>query len=179
VTGPAKAGFARRLLEGNFVPPNSTLIRRSAVEKAGRFDTTLKGVDDFDFWYRIVRVSPATVYDKPLATWQYLNAQSISADDTLMVRDELRFYDKIVKEDDWEPWEKYLAVKGVARNQKLLGNRLLLAGKYGEAAAEYAQAGLGGMSRLSRIAGPLLRLAYLQKRRRSPQFQPLQLSFEA
>jgi glycosyltransferase involved in cell wall biosynthesis len=44
IEGNVRQGFTRRLLEGNFVPPNSTLIRRSLFELVGNFDTTLRGV---------------------------------------------------------------------------------------------------------------------------------------
>lgn len=95
VQGDPVKGFAKRLLQGNFVPPNSTLMKRHVFDTVGVFDTNLKGVDDFDLWYRIARVFHSGIVNEPLATWRYLNEQSISADDTKMIADEQKFYEKI------------------------------------------------------------------------------------
>jgi glycosyltransferase involved in cell wall biosynthesis len=37
--------------------PGQTLIRRSALEQAGGFDTNIWGVDDWDLWLRLARVT--------------------------------------------------------------------------------------------------------------------------
>ena len=176
ITGNAKAGFSRRLLAGNFVPPNSTLIRQSVFNEVGLFDTALKGADDFDMWYRITRRFPATVYAKPTATWRYMNSASISANDAMMIEDEKSFYQKIVEGGEWTAEEKEEAARGVMRNAKRLANRYLLKKEYHTAEAMYAQAGMPKMALAVRVAPAPVRLAYAWKNRR-PKFMPLNLDF--
>lgn len=178
VSGPVQAGFARRLLQGNFVPPNSTLMYRKAVVDLGGFDTTLKGVDDFDLWYRLARAYPCGVLNEVLATWRYRNAGSISADDTKMLQDEQRFYEKVAA-GATEEWERALAEQGVQRTTFRQANQALKAGQYKEAATLYRKAGAPWYAAQASYLGPAFRLAYLLKRRLGDrrQFTPLHLDF--
>lgn len=41
------------LIQQNRIAINSPLIRRSIIDKVGQFDSTLKWVEDWDFWIRI------------------------------------------------------------------------------------------------------------------------------
>ena len=181
ISGNPKKYFGKRLLQGNFVPPNSTLIRRAVFEKVGFFDTKLRGADDFDMWYRIVRAFPSTVYNQPLATWRYLNNQSISSNEELMMQDEMAFYQKILDQPEWSQAEKVLAERGVQRNQRFLANRILLRKKYAEASRLYQEAGLTKIAQAVRLAGPLVYLAYSLKTQRNAdkKFRPLELTFTA
>ena len=179
VTGNPRKNFARRLLQDNFVPPNSTLIRRSALEKVGGFDTALRGVDDFDLWYRLARVVPSTVLDKPLCTWSYRNGSSISADTSLMLRDEIAFYEKIAALPDATAEERQVAQERIIRDRRRLANRLLLGRSYREAAQAYAQAGSHRLAAATRLAAPLLRALYKAKLRSRSEFQPIALDFGA
>ena len=176
VAGDPKKGFRKRLLEGNFVPPNSTLVRKEVFDQVGLFDTNLKGADDFDMWYRIARVIPSTVHNKPLATWRYLSGSSISANDQLMLADEKAFYQKIMDGAEFAPEEKEEAKRGVERNQKRLANRLLVQGKYKEAAKFYGEARQPKLQMAAQWLPWGLRLAY-QWKNRKPAFHPLNLDF--
>jgi glycosyltransferase involved in cell wall biosynthesis len=188
VSGEVTKGFAKRLLQGNFVPPNSTLIKRHVFGTVGVFDTNLKGVDDFDLWYRIARVFPSGIVNESLATWRYLNTQSISADDRKMITDERLFYEKIVTTERafpgadprsiWQQWEKEEAVHGVNRATVRLANRLLLDGNYQAAREEYLKAGATKYAALTKL-GSLFRMAYKLKRNlgNSRTFKPLNLMF--
>lgn len=177
VSGDPKAGFARRLLEDNFVPPNSTLIRRSVFQVVKGFDTSLKGVDDYDLWYRIVRQFPAAVLNKPLATWRYLNEGSISANQALMIQDETAFYEKVKALPEAAEWEQRIAGERIIRNKGRLANQQLVHKKYEEAVRLYAESGNTAMKTwVSRVPG-LVRLAYLARRRVRPQFSPIELVF--
>jgi teichuronic acid biosynthesis glycosyltransferase TuaG len=189
ISGNSTKGFARRLLKGNFVPPNSTLIRRSVFELVGNFDTKLKGVDDFDMWYRIARIFPAGVLEDSLASWTYKNASSISADDEKMITDERVFYDKILTTERafpgndprgvWKKWEKETAQEGVNRATIQLANRLLLKKLYKDAATEYAKGGAGKYAKAAKVAGPFFRTAYKAKRALGARsaFKPIDLNF--
>lgn len=182
IEGDPKRYFAKRLLKGNFVPPNSTLIRRRVFERVSEFDTGLKGSDDFDLWYRIARQFPCTIYPKPLATWRYLNEKSISANDILMLKDEANFYRKILEQEGsdgvrWQETERQEAERGLVRNLKYLGNRYLIQGDYLEAGRYYQQAGISKMVWGVKLAPWLVRFAYQQKKRKASKFRPLELNF--
>lgn len=176
VEGLGKKGFAERLLQGNFVPPASTLMKREVFAKVGTFDTALKGADDYDMWYRIVREFPAAVLNKPLASWRYLNEASISSDDTFMIKDELAFYQKVL--DYGKEAEKVAAEAGITRDKKLLANRRLLHGHTQEARQLYEEAGTAWILPYLRVAPWGVRAAYgLKRKLKKNQFQPLDLSF--
>jgi|GEM_PF-6288414 len=182
VSGDVRKNFAKRLLAGNFVPPNSTLIRREMFQRVGMFDTTLKGVDDYDMWYRIARVSEADVISQPLATWRYENSQSISANDTLMIEDEAKFYTKII-DGKGEDWEIALAKKGLNRCQQRLAHRALARGEAQRAQELYEKAGALRLASLVKRAPLAARMGYHAKRYvdrlRQRDFQPLVLDFNA
>ena len=129
IKGDPKSGFAKRLLWDNFVPPNSTLIRRSVFETVQGFDANLKGVDDFDLWYRIARDFKATICEIPLATWRYNNESSISFDQSLMIEDESRFYKKILALPDATNLEKEVCKERISMNQVRLANQKLAVGQ--------------------------------------------------
>lgn len=177
VRGDPKTGFAHRLLRDNFVPPNSTLIRRHVFGRVGDFDTTLRGVDDFDLWYRIARVFPATILNKPLCTWSYRNGGSISANQALMLRDEIAMYGKLAGLPDAVAEERTVATERIRRDRRRLANRLLLEGSYRQAATTYREAGISGLGAAVVAAGPLLRTIYWVKRTGRAQFAPLDLDF--
>ena len=177
VTGNPKSGFRRRLLEDNFVPPNSTLVRRRVFERVGTFDTSLKGVDDYDLWYRIAREVPCSVLTKPLCTWRYQNSSSISADQSLMLEDELVFYQKLLALPDVTEEEREVGMEHSKRNRRRLGNQALQAGAYQQAAAAYREADASLLVALTLAAGPLLKAGYAAKRRTVPQFSPINLDF--
>jgi glycosyltransferase involved in cell wall biosynthesis len=188
VDGEVQPGFAKRLLKGNFVPPNSTLIKRSVFDTVGVFDTNLRGADDYDMWYRITRIFPASIINEPLATWRYHNAESISANDTFMIEDELHFYEKITEQEfafagtaplaRWQPWEKQLAEEGKKRCLLRLGHRHLLNRDSKKAHEHYQAAGSQKLAYMSRYFPQVGRTLYSLKRSRGKQvFRPLELHF--
>ena len=178
ITGDPKKGFLGRLLQSNFVPPNSTLIRRSVFETVGVFDTSLKGVDDYDMWYRIVRAFPASILPEPLATWRYANTSSISSNEIAMLLDEIRFYEKITSNTiKSEEWEKQSALQGIKRDHWLIGHRLLANGNYTEAYRHYSLADKQAWADRVMQLPWAVRGLYAIKRAVTPAFSPLNLDF--
>lgn len=56
----------RQLLLGNFIASGSNaMLRRQAIESAGEFDPTLKSIEDWDYWLRVVRHWSFVVIPKP------------------------------------------------------------------------------------------------------------------
>jgi glycosyltransferase involved in cell wall biosynthesis len=184
VGGEVRQNFAHRLLKGNFVPPNSTLIRRQVLDKVKEFDTNLKAADDFDFWYRIARQFPCDVYPEPLATWRYQNQESISANQLLMLQDEQQFYQKILQTPEadglkWSESEKNEAQIGFNRNLKRIANQYLLKSDYQTARDIYEQIGYKPVASAVNLAGPFIKNAYRLKRKIKNKkiFSPLDLQF--
>ncbi len=56
-----------RLLRGNVIGPQTTLIRRTAFEAAGGFDARLRNNEDWDFFIRLSEQGPIGFLDEPLA----------------------------------------------------------------------------------------------------------------
>lgn len=55
-----------QMLYDNLVPCPSILMRRSCFEAAGKFDTELKALEDYDFALKLARVSKAVFLDEIL-----------------------------------------------------------------------------------------------------------------
>lgn len=169
--------FVPRLLWRNFVPPNSTMTRRSIFDKVGNFDTTIKGVDDYDMWYRLSRASVPAIINQPLASWRYKNSKSMSADDLMMIENEVKFHQKIVEADWSEAWEKAMSKRCLLRSWKYIANRKLLVGAYSSTIQYYQKAGLLKMARLVQYLGPLVRGLYLIKYKLTNKIKPFTLNF--
>lgn len=81
--GQAVAGerFRERILMGGFFPVHAAIVRRSALENVGRFDTALTSVEDWDMWLRVSAQYPVQSIDKPLARYRvYPGSMSTNAE---------------------------------------------------------------------------------------------------
>lgn len=62
--------YAQMVL-GNLVLPSSAVLRRSCLERVGRFDETLEvSGEDFDFFLRTARIGPVAFLDVPSVLYQ-------------------------------------------------------------------------------------------------------------
>lgn len=68
-----------QLLKGNFVNFNTSLVRRSALERSGGFDEALRSGEDFDLWLRLSRHSKFYYTPQTWAKYRVTPGQ-ISAD---------------------------------------------------------------------------------------------------
>jgi len=74
----------RLMLERNMVPTGSSnvIVRRTLLDAAGRFDTRLKHLADWDMWIRLALLAaPAAVADPVLAYVMHLSNASTAPDD--------------------------------------------------------------------------------------------------
>jgi len=82
---PPNAETVQRLmLERNMVPTGSSnvIARRALFDAAGRFDTRLKHLADWDMWIRLARLgTPAVVTDPVLAYVMHRSNASTTPDD--------------------------------------------------------------------------------------------------
>jgi glycosyltransferase involved in cell wall biosynthesis len=60
----------KRLLKGNFIPHESTFVRRELFQRVGDFSPRLKYAMDYDMWLRLGKVSGPVQLDEPLATFR-------------------------------------------------------------------------------------------------------------
>jgi glycosyltransferase involved in cell wall biosynthesis len=58
-----------QLLTQNFIPSGSVVFRRSCLDRAGLFDASIPGIDDWDLWLRIAALYPIAALDQPVMTW--------------------------------------------------------------------------------------------------------------
>ncbi len=59
-----------RLVVKNYLATSSVMVRREVIERAGRFDTTLQGPEDHDYWIRIAEAGRVGVLDAPLTGYR-------------------------------------------------------------------------------------------------------------
>ena len=85
--------FYRRLLEGGFFPPVAVLTRLPIVNEVGLFDTTLKGVADWDLWLRIGQRYEMQGIARPLVAYR-MQLDGMSNDMNHMFQDCLRLLNK-------------------------------------------------------------------------------------
>jgi glycosyltransferase involved in cell wall biosynthesis len=60
----------RQLAVKNFITTSSVLVRREALEKAGPFDTELRGPEDYDLWLRIAETAAVANLGLPLVGYR-------------------------------------------------------------------------------------------------------------
>jgi glycosyltransferase involved in cell wall biosynthesis len=59
-----------QLLEQNFIPSGSVVIRRSCLSSTGLFNSSIAGIDDWDMWVRIASLYPVAALDQPVVIWR-------------------------------------------------------------------------------------------------------------
>jgi len=65
-----------QLLEDNFIPMPSVLVRKSSLLQAGGFNTSLKLIEDWDMWLRLSEQYLVAAIAEPVAIHRKANAQS-------------------------------------------------------------------------------------------------------
>jgi glycosyltransferase involved in cell wall biosynthesis len=64
------------LLECNFMPDLSVVVRKDRLVEVGLFNTGLSGVEDWDMWLRLAERWPAAAVEEPVAVYRGANAAS-------------------------------------------------------------------------------------------------------
>jgi glycosyltransferase involved in cell wall biosynthesis len=91
--GTAFGSVYELLLQKNCVATSSMLAWRGLIERAGFFDLTLRGCEDYDFWIRLARLAPAVFIDPPVSRYRIVDEGLSGAWDTRYER----FYDTAVQ----------------------------------------------------------------------------------
>jgi hypothetical protein len=58
------------LLERNFIPCGSVIVRRSWLARVGAMDASVPGVDDWDLWIRLASMAPVVAVHHPVMIWR-------------------------------------------------------------------------------------------------------------
>jgi glycosyltransferase involved in cell wall biosynthesis len=90
------------LADGNFLVPESMLVRRRCYDEVGAFDVTLKAIEDLDMWLRIARRYKVLGSTRILTRHRVL-PPSTSADPELTLRNRLRVLEKHFGPESAEP----------------------------------------------------------------------------
>ncbi len=88
-----------RLLEGNIIGPQTTLIAKAAFRAAGGFDTRLRNNEDWDFFLRLSERGKIGFLDDPLVVVM-ASDDSISRNDRFKVFSFVRIFGKIRRKTD-------------------------------------------------------------------------------
>ena len=59
-----------QLLERNFVPCGSVVLRKSRLYRVGLLDDSIPGLDDWDLWIRLAEIYSVAAIEKPVAIWR-------------------------------------------------------------------------------------------------------------
>jgi glycosyltransferase involved in cell wall biosynthesis len=88
-----------RLLRGNIIGPQTTLISKAAFRAAGGFDERLRNNEDWDLFIRLSRQGPIGFLDDPLVLVMYSD-NSISRNDLYKAASFVRVLGKIRRKSD-------------------------------------------------------------------------------
>lgn len=84
------ADFLPALLDWNFIPPSSVLIRRAALQRVGTFCEVLRQAEDYEFWSRLADAGPFICLSEALTYYATATPGSLSNDRVRQLQYELR-----------------------------------------------------------------------------------------
>ena len=103
------------LLKGNYISGIGALIKRSAIESVGLWDTSIP-IEDWDMWIRIAMKYEIETIDKPLFYYRK-HAKAISNNYDFMyaaklkVSEKFRSINPLIDQTQLNCWDTYLAAK--------------------------------------------------------------------
>jgi glycosyltransferase involved in cell wall biosynthesis len=72
-------GLSEALLASTIIPHPTVMFRRSMVESVGRYNETLRGAGDFEYWWRVVLKGEKLAYTNRIYLDRYVDAHSLTA----------------------------------------------------------------------------------------------------
>lgn len=93
IGGSAIGGAFQKLLEENFIPTSTVMVRTACFRTSGLFDVALKGPEDRDMWSRIAAYFPIACVDGLLGRKRVV-AASVSRDVETTLRSRIRLWKK-------------------------------------------------------------------------------------
>jgi glycosyltransferase involved in cell wall biosynthesis len=98
------AGIRRALIRRNPFVHSSVVMRRAAVERAGRYDEAFPVAQDYDLWMRMSRVTHMANLPEPLVVRRLRPGRVTEARDTERLRAEARVRWRAVRDGAYPPW---------------------------------------------------------------------------
>ena len=86
-------GAFRKLLEENFIPTSTVMVRRECFQSTGLFDIGLKGPEDRDMWSRLAVQFPIAFIPRVLGRKRAVTS-SVSRDVEMTLRSRIRLWTK-------------------------------------------------------------------------------------
>jgi GT2 family glycosyltransferase len=98
--GADRLAFLRRLLRSNLFPPNTALVRRSALDSARPFDEAMGALEDWDLWIRLaLRGCTLQFDDRKVAIYRRHSGNTDIARPRNFVRDKVLISSKVIRMD--------------------------------------------------------------------------------
>lgn len=107
------------LADENFGISGSFMLQRELLSKVAGFDVTLKACEDFHFYYRLARVSPAGVINH-VGLLRRLHGSNMSANNFRMLTEKIKCLSKLIPEEKCNEALQYLN-QSLALNWSRLG----------------------------------------------------------
>lgn len=87
---PTRGNAFNELLQGNFIPMLTVVIRREVLDKVGGFNPRYKICQDYDLWLRIAEHYPVDFIEDPLAKYRVHSESSSQKNTALSYREGLQ-----------------------------------------------------------------------------------------
>lgn len=84
----------RELLEGNFINPNTILMRKDVFLTCGKFDESLRSAEDWDYFLRVARNNFLFGFDNQYLTRYRMRKTSLSSDFSTMYETAIKVLEK-------------------------------------------------------------------------------------
>lgn len=85
---PVRGNAFNKLLQDNFIPMLTVVIRREALDRAGVFNPKYEIAEEYDLWLRIAKYYPVDFIEQPLAQYR-VHSESGSQRNSLLVCQEV------------------------------------------------------------------------------------------
>ena len=135
-----------RLIRQQCTVMTSVTARMEAINRAGLFDESLRGCEDFDLWLRIIKTGGRIGYQRETLVRYRRHLDSLSSDRASMLSNLLQVLDKAKSTLQLTPSEldavNQESVRHRARIRVLQGKRLLTQGETGTAIQVFSEANL-------------------------------------
>lgn len=95
IVRPHSGMVFNKLVQDNFIPMLTAVVKREALDRVGLFDPRYKIAEDWDIFLRIARVYPVTYINQPLAEYR-IHKYSHSKNRKLMLRECIDILNKYI-----------------------------------------------------------------------------------
>ncbi len=113
----AATSFAMLAYRNSILTPGQVLLRRSALERAGLFDTALPPTADWDMWLRLTRHADMTLLDDVVLAYRR-HGENMSGKDEVMRPAELTLRAKLCRDETLPPALRQSAFAGYRHSER-------------------------------------------------------------